>query len=110
MSTIRLTPDHITFALKNICLLCVVKLAFTILHSIEIDSEGCDSNEKLFLDNGYKTHIVILLIPELSRAHSNSLTVVVADYGLHAVLVPLIFVKRFQCVLRLVGKVSSHLG
>ena len=68
-------------------------------HSVEVDGKGCDSNEEVFLDNGYKAEIVILLIPELSGAHSDALSTVNTDDDLYAILVSGILVKGFEAVL-----------
>ena len=78
-------------------------------HSVEVDRKGCDSNEEVFLDNGYKGEIVILLIPELSGTHSDALSTVHSNDDLHAILVSSILVKGLKAVLRLICELLCHL-
>ncbi len=74
----------------------------SIIWSIKIGSKGGDRDEILLLHNGNEAQVVILFIPELSRAHPNTLSLVRPNDDLHAILVPLILVQGFEAVLRFI--------
>ena len=78
----------------QLCLLSPVALC-----SVEVTREGGNSYEEVFLDNGYKAEVVILLVPELSRAHPDALPTVHSNDDLHTILVSGVLIEGFEAIL-----------
>ena len=68
--------------------------------SVQVTCECRHRDEKVFLDDSYKAHVVVLFVPKLARTHPDSLAFVLTHENLNHVFVAhVLILKTFDGLL-----------